>query len=514
MKHIRLTALLLLLLNNIYAQNDTIYPKLFGNDVLVRNEPSSDNSLPVLRKITNRLIPFVSDKDFLYSILPYYKTFEKIYSPAGNVWIADSILIDHCNFYNSPNEDPPYFRNTFFSSAVTIEALNNTGAKHKPCSFTLMNNDFENFFGLNINNSYLDTLTISNCAGNMSFKDDTTDFVYITNLSNFSDSTSKGTLWLEDIRSLKDTSTILIEHSNLADITLTNSGFNDITFVEDTLNATFIDSILSTKGTAAIAKTILFNKCYVNGGFNCKGSRTQNFYFVSCKFGPSASLADFRFDTLLLDDCGRLPSGIEFSPIANNKDCYLKIVHTDITAANFKYPTGLHLFFDDKAGTDDINNVYVPLLEKLRKEAKTNSYEQADIDYRNQLASRGGAVEKTLNFVNRTWWNYGYNKGRVIWISLLLLLLFFFINLLTWARLQLIYPVGSIIDKMEDAFENKNYVRHASLVFLYTSFIFFSFKIDFTKIRFGNLQIVAYFLLQYLTGLICLFFILNAILRV
>ncbi len=502
------------LLNNMYAQNDTIYPNLFGNGLLVKNEPSTSNSLPVLRKITNKLIPYVNEKDFLFSILPNYKTFESVYSATGNVWVADSIFIDHCNFYDSPNEDPPYFRNTFFSSAVTIEALNNTGAKHKPYAFTLTNNVFGNFAGLNINNSYLDTLKIFNCVGNISFKNDTTDFVYITNLSNFSDSTLKGSLWLENMRSRKDTSSVLIEHSNLYDITLTNSGFTDISFIEDTLNSNFVDSIFLLKRPSSIAKTIYFNKCFINGSFNWKGFKVQNVYFISCKFGPTASLADLRFDTLVLADCGKLPADIGFSPIPNNKDCYLKIIRTDITAANFKYPAGLHLLFDDKDGTDEINNVYMTLLEKLRKEAKTNSYQQADIDYRNQLASKGSVVEKTLNFINRTWWNYGYNKGRVIWISFILLLLFFFINLLTWQRLQLIYPVGSIIDKMEDAFENKNYVRHASLVFLYTSFIFFSFKIDFTKIRFGNLRMVAYFLLQYIAGLVCLFFILNAILKV
>ncbi|MEX6686420.1 hypothetical protein QTN47_02890 [Danxiaibacter flavus] len=514
MKQLRLTALLLLLLNSIYAQNDTIHPIMFGNKLAINNDNPPDNSQPVLRKITDKLIPYVNGKDFLLSVLPYDKIFEKLYSATGNVWFADSLFIDHCNFYNSPNPDPPYFRNTFFSSSITIEAFNNSGPKHKPYSFTLMNNAFSSFLGLNINNSYLDTLSISGCTGNMSFKNDTTDFVFLSNLPEFSDSSSTGSLWFENIRSLKDTSSILIEHSNLNGITFSNSGLNDITFVEDTLNATFIDSIFTSKDAASIVKSIFFNKCFINGSFNCKGSRIQNLYFVSCKFGPSASLADLRFDTLILEDCGKLPSGIAFSPIPNNKDCYLKIVRTDITASNFKYPAGLHLFFDDNEGTDDINNVYVSLLEKLKGEAKTESYKQVDIDYRNQLASRGGIVEKTLNFVNRTWWNYGYNKGRVIWISLILLLIFFFINLFTWQRLQLIYPVSSIIDKMEDAFENKNYVRHASLVFLYTSFIFFSFKIDFTKIRFGNLQTVAYFLLQYIAGLICLFFILNAILKV
>jgi hypothetical protein len=81
--------------------------------------------------------------------------------------------------------------------------------------------------------------------------------------------------------------------------------------------------------------------------------------------------------------------------------------------------------------------------------------------------------------------------------------------------MQTIYPIGSNEKSIDKSLKPAvYYVRKYFVVFLYTAFIFFSLKIDFDKLSFKGVRLVGYFFFQYIVGLVCLFFIANAILKI
>ncbi len=113
------------------------------------------------------------------------------------------------------------------------------------------------------------------------------------------------------------------------------------------------------------------------------------------------------------------------------------------------------------------------------------------------------------------WWRYGYSKWLVILWTFVFLVLFFNYNYKNWDGMRRIYGVFdkdelAVLSKLD---KNKRNKRKAAFVLLYTSFIFFSLRIDFDKLKYANTKYLTAFFTQYVVGLICLFFLANAIFK-
>src|SRR5262249_25465102 len=127
---------------------------------------------------------------------------------------------------------------------------------------------------------------------------------------------------------------------------------------------------------------------------------------------------------------------------------------------------------------------------------------------------RDGRTAQFLAAFQEWWWNFGYSKGLVIERTGLFLIAFFLLNIVFWKQLQVVYPIDqqyNFIDKVKKPalYSTQKYIR----IFLYTCYVFFSVKIELSKIKIGNIGIVVYFFFQFMVGLGCLFFILNALLK-
>ncbi|WP_162915772.1 hypothetical protein [Paraflavitalea soli] len=271
------------------------------------------------------------------------------------------------------------------------------------------------------------------------------------------------------------------------------------------------------KGTASLQHyfNLTFSNCYINADVRfTDNADTATVIFKNCHFGPNASL-DIRADTVSFIDCQQLPATLNMQLKANNKKCWIGLNNTNIIDVNFVYASHHRLLFDSTADIDIYASTYENLLAKFRSENKKESYRRLDIEYKNYKASRGDVWNRISNWLNREWWNYGYSKGRVIGWTFALLGIFFVLNIRLWQPMQNMYPISqdhSFIDRKEKPFlyHIQQYIR----ILLYTVYIFFSIKIDLQKLKITTLPILLYFFLQFLVGLWCLFFIVNALLKI
>jgi hypothetical protein len=178
------------------------------------------------------------------------------------------------------------------------------------------------------------------------------------------------------------------------------------------------------------------------------------------------------------------------------------------------YEPFVHLAFDS-IGVDEYTSNYEGLLGKFRIEKKDESYERLDLEYQDFKGMHNGSWARVFNWLNREWWNYGYSRGKVIQWTFVFLALFFVGNMLLWRQMQETYSIHqsqNFIDRREHPFryQMQKYIR----IFLYTAYIFFSIKIDLPRLKITNFWLLLYFFFQFLVGLWCLFFIVNALLKI
>lgn len=220
----------------------------------------------------------------------------------------------------------------------------------------------------------------------------------------------------------------------------------------------------------------------------------------ACNFGKNSKLK-LVTDSLTLINCHPSEQGIVLDCTNNGRPVILRFEHTDLTNIDFDYRPEYQLYrFDD----DELNRTnYENLLEKFNREKKFKSYELLKIEYFNFDHSW------PVNFLNKIWWYYGYQKWLIILWTFVFLLVFSALNFWKWRQVLTTYPIIDVA-----AIENPATKMDLALkMFVFTAFIFFSLRIDFDKLTFSSTKALLYFFLQYLTGLTCLFFIVNAILK-
>lgn len=104
----------------------------------------------------------------------------------------------------------------------------------------------------------------------------------------------------------------------------------------------------------------------------------------------------------------------------------------------------------------------------------------------------GRSFYQVINYIDREFWGYGYEKLKIIKLIGVLFFIFFFINIF-WLRKR-------------DALS-----YHVYVVLIYTFTIFFAPYIDRSKATFQEEKGIIYIGVQYLVGKICLIYLLNAL---
>ena len=127
-----------------------------------------------------------------------------------------------------------------------------------------------------------------------------------------------------------------------------------------------------------------------------------------------------------------------------------------------------------------------------------------------------------FNCLNKHWWGYGYDKELIIRNTILLFLLFSFINSLFFKQLSLkLYEMSKLL-KIRDEIKSKNkfilFLKVFPIATFYTGFIFFGlyFKIDKLKysenLKGWKILNLMYFFTVYLVGLVCIGYLANYVL--
>lgn len=293
-------------------------------------------------------------------------------------------------------------------------------------------------------------------------------------------------------------------------LNVTNSEFKDgvYAFNQDTINninftnnkgdvkflfrnSTFSNNSSFSSSKLDSSKSISFENCSFNDShYNL--TNVDSLKFINCENIKNQLLLDIKTDSL--------------------KTFYLYVENSDLTHVTFNYTSQFRLLFKKGTTDDQIEQVYQLLRDKFKTEGKSISYENIDIQYKQYKYSNLGFIGNFWSWIDGIWWNYGYSRLRIIGWTLGLLFLFFIINLIVADNLIEFYPV--FIVPTTRAFPKFHLVNKIVVIFILTCQIFFTLKIDLSTVKISRTGMMIYFFTQYALGLICLFFLINAIFKI
>jgi hypothetical protein len=265
-------------------------------------------------------------------------------------------------------------------------------------------------------------------------------------------------------------------------------------------------------------RQLIFSGCYINANLDIRVSDSlyhSKLVFDNCSFGTLASVFNSNVDTIEFRNCSNIPYPLFLTADPAKKVTCLQLISSNVTNIHFDYTEKFSLYFDKDISEETKNNTYQSLLAKYKAEGKPQNLEKIDIEYK-RYQYRQHIYSWPLWLLDYVWWRYSYSKWLVIVWCLIFLAGFFLYNWAHWDDMQTVYriysmetekgkgkPVGSVLLPKKPVY-----------VFVFTSFIFFSLRVDFDKLKYSERRYLFVFFLQYLVGLICLFFLANAIFKI
>jgi len=164
--------------------------------------------------------------------------------------------------------------------------------------------------------------------------------------------------------------------------------------------------------------------------------------------------------------------------------------------------------------------VYKQLLDEQLKDGFTFGYEKLDKEYSKFKFTKDGSVLGEIqNWIAATWWDYGYDKFKVIKNSLKIFLLFILINLLIYPLLCEVYcpqKFNDLRDRLTLRWAHPTgkvgwKLRLATIpgVIVYTAYIFWGLKLDLKEIELKKPAVYMLIMFEYVTGLICIAYVAN-----
>jgi len=198
----------------------------------------------------------------------------------------------------------------------------------------------------------------------------------------------------------------------------------------------------------------------------------------------------------------------------------INILNTDVSKIKLRYSM-FQLYFPEGTLRDNIDFSYRTLLVSLKQNGYNIGYKKLATEFAEYSYLRDNHY--ILNAIDKYWWNYGFDKQRIFTWVLRIILFFSIINCIFYDWL------------VKNAFE-VNYMKHIRpndslrknwitlfiynfpYAFLYTLNIFFGWFIGFFKVnpdqfKSKNYFVNLYLLVIILTGLVCVFFIFNSVIR-
>ena len=156
-----------------------------------------------------------------------------------------------------------------------------------------------------------------------------------------------------------------------------------------------------------------------------------------------------------------------------------------------------------------IVSIYESLLKNLKERGFNEGYKKLDIEYKNWISTY-----EFKTWISGWWWEYRYEKQRILLITLIWLLVFSVINFIVYKRLMEVYHLDSL-DWSNFTFSENPFIRFAEkcrLSFFYTCYIFFKLGLDFENVNFSMTGYSILVFVEYSIGLLCTGYLANWIL--
>jgi len=389
---------------------------------------------------------------------------------------------------------------------LNIQLLKIAGCKFLNTPLKFDNADYKNIFSnkfqINLSSDTLTSCDLRNINGYLNVES------LILNKAHLSISSLKGDLRLTRLEDHIYDNEIQVFNSNLnVDFSYSFIKKIDLSFYNDTIGSYFIYP-----GYGRLR--LEFVNTTLNGlKDNYLGIEGANYLlFDNCIFNmPSVNLQNI--DTLAFYNCNNLKTRVSLDLINTKlKYTYLKIRNSDLTNIDFNFSENFRLIFSKDADEDAKEQIYNNLRDKFKREGKSESYQNVDIQYQQYTFSTFGILGNFWNLVDKYWWNYSYSRIRIIFWTIGFIILFFIINLIIAKDLMTFYPIYKL--NKDTPFSEFGWLKKAVLILVLTMQIFFSLKIDLSTIKINRTGMMIYVFTQYSLGLICLFFLLNAIFKI
>jgi len=323
---------------------------------------------------------------------------------------------------------------------------------------------------------------------------------------------SKAIINFDSIRSINDTLNVSIKNSTLIiDEFKVNVKYANISFENDTITR---NCFIKNWGRSDTKMEIVFSNCY----FDCfmsvgNGTKNISVTFNDCEFGPRAFMLKMNVGLISFRNCRRsaTPLYLSFDEKSISK---IDFRESNIDLINFPYTSHTKIYREPYENEEDFG-VYDALAAKYKREGKNNSYKNLMIEY-NQVKYGYKPFGSIINFLDKYWWNYGFNKGRIVLWTLVFLTIFLVGNLSIWNTINKYYLLlpTSVQSYYYSSQRKYNYKWDVFFrILLFTFFIFFTFKLDIEKLSRHTTKFMTWVFIQYVIGLICLFFLFNAVLK-
>lgn len=262
---------------------------------------------------------------------------------------------------------------------------------------------------------------------------------------------------------------------------------------------------------------LTFQKCYINANVIISVDtihKTSKVVFENCAFGSAASLFNLKVDTVVFLNCSSIPAPLFMTADSTKRTIALQIVNSAVDNLIFDYASSFKLFFDPKTSPEDINSLYQSLIGKYKKEGKPENLENITIQYKAYEYSKHW-WQYPVWFLDVIWWYYGYKKILIVFWAIGLLLIFYSLNYYYWDEIRKVYEMFSAddIEQLTTGTRKERRRRKQAMVLALTAYIFFSWRVEFDKLKYSKLSMLILFFAEYLVGLMCLFFLANAIFK-
>jgi uncharacterized protein YjbI with pentapeptide repeats len=168
--------------------------------------------------------------------------------------------------------------------------------------------------------------------------------------------------------------------------------------------------------------------------------------------------------------------------------------------------------------------LYEGVLKSCKDAGMLDSYKGWDIEY-NKMKNihNSGGIGRIKNFINKYWWNFGYEKWRILWIWLpAAFLMFLLYNLIMIKRLifRMYFDedLGSTFlrkrDKSNILSHLNKFTFRLSYTIFYTATIYFGLRLKHEAVNFQNFWYLVYLYLIFCVGALHMAFALSYILDV